>query len=300
VFLESHGEMVVLQELAMPELVLHASEMGLDGVDHQTLNLIRFNHLKAVAYYPNDDIKRIDLIRYLYKMLDIQLEEKIGHLYPVYRDYIKGYREYLGGSRKIAESSGTMQIESELKSINKRTMWVGESLTMMYCIVNQFNKPKLASLNRMVYLLDKPGIRPESSFQQDWADYKSVSHIWAAMFVDSIFEVHSETENLLYQSPEEPSQENDSPQMEDINKDEAISQSEPLEIRKDENILAWSLEFQRFGTSFKPLRAKTTILVPAEIWQVPDAGPWKRRPLFNIYPSVLSKLLNYRAPKSLD
>ena len=281
----------------MPLLDLSGDDVGLIGTTREVIKAISLARLKATAFYPNinDEVKRLNYLRYLYQGLDIKFEDAYGehsYKYLSWKSYFRSFLNFLGGKTSFIKTPSSDVVEKEIKDISGPAMLVGRVFSLIYGVAMIDREPNLASLNRIIWYLEITEKLPKSTFLNTWNEFKSVSHFWAAINTANMLENIDSISSDLSKGIDGKSNLDNS----NTNEDSGDPWKTPLG-REIENTFAWALEFQQFGISFTPQHSKGPILDPNETWILQEDDPWELRPLFGPNRGMVMLLREYRAPK---
>lgn len=274
----------------MPGVINLYEEMpGLEDQDLMLVHSFNFHKLQAAAFWPSDESKRDDYLRFVFRDIEAELEEGTpGYAIPLLRETMKPYLNNLGSRRELAHAPGFHTLNEETRSIFDQAQWVGVALMQMYLVAKQSDDPKLPTLNRIAHLIEKRNKIPKSSFMRTWMTYKPAAHIWAAFKIAEVFAAIDVYENRTNSAAKKGPQ-------------PVTSAAEFFRTPRGismENTLAWAIEFQNFGTSCHPNRRKGLLLDPSEIWIIQGGNLPELRPMPVLGDETFSILQAYSAPKS--
>ena len=263
----------------MPILNFSAEELGLSEASPSLVKFYNYNQLQAAAYYPNDEFKRLNYMRYMFESMEVIIEEKHEEEHNLWRDAYRAHLEYLGGRRGILEAPAKAIFDKETNSIGERAIWVGRAFLLMFLLKNHYKVPNLTSINNVQFYLFYEHERSRSTFYQAWGEFQSVAHLWAAKYAAIIIGALEEAQLLLDSGTtvkDGGTKHHNAGRPPFRNLSDVWQSPKGKEV---ENTFAWAGEFQRFGTTFIPSRAKGPLLDSSTTWMVPENGPWKLRPL---------------------
>lgn len=187
-----------------------------------------------------------------------------------------------GGFATVAAAPSVGTYTDEMTKRTGDQIAAGLILALVRRMALHPDLPGGPSVNKAIFILERvpfPSI-PRNSFQlrQAWKGYKPVSHFCAALF-DWVHETMDETD-----TPEE-----------------FVVRMEQRILYDFDAFLALAEAYQSFGLSFRPARAKSSLLLdPAQTWILPAQRQWEPTPMVAapLTDFLLSIIRKYRAPSA--
>jgi len=280
----------------MPEIDLHDEDIFFDDQYNSIWLILTYSKLCAFAFFPNDQSARMDYIRHFFGRFSLRIKNESNFKNYEIKSKFSHYCNSIGGEFNILEASNTVSIQEKLKKVYHDGRIFGMTFSAIYSLTNTSNLDTLASKNKMAYFAEKQNYCTRSKFFNILEQFKNVGHIWGAIYVES----------LMYGSPNAPNEQpgyaiNDIAEITDVflrhHDFEDFCRTRLGQMIL--NILAWSIEFQKFGTTYGPIRSPRPVMQSSTVWMVPEYFESNLGPLPKLKPEVIDTLQKYRAPKDL-
>jgi hypothetical protein len=188
--------------------------------------------------------------------------------------------QIVGGFGAVAQASSLAHYEKEVKGEIGRQFGAGLILALIRRMAEHHaDLPGGASVNKAIFVCERvkaPLVpRNQRDLRKAWTDYKPSSHLCAALF-DVFISAISE---------------NDDAEMSGNAIRDYLTEQFPC-------FLSMAFQYQSFGTTYIPPRAKKPLLDPSETWMIPDN---QTIPRLNIRPVPLGERMLaaakcYKAP----
>lgn len=247
----------------------------------------------SYAFFPNNEEQRTDYMRHVFgrMMIYLHLRQDNDNKY----NNLVQYRQLLGGELAIIEASNTTNMQNKLKPIFTSGMIIGMATSAMYCFSKTDSYKSLATKNKMAYFAEMYDHCSRSKFYNLLEEFKSVAHIWAGIYVESVM---PNSPNAKYDHKDFTI--NDIKLMTNclLEAEDCESFWESRQGQMITTTLAWSVEFQKFTTTYNSPRSPKILLTASEIWKVPEIIEYDLPALPSIDPKITKSLTKYKVHPS--